>query len=406
MSSLTDKRIVSIDRARGFIVFSMVFFQLAERFDSLNFIGCVGNHSTEKGILLFKNLTVADLGAPFFFFIIALNYIPSLMRRIERQGRPAAYMHFVMRYLGILGFGACIRTIEIVFDGADKTIYTVCLCCTVLVGIAGLFTLIFSFVGKLKKVFAFFNKLLVGSLAAFGAFNLVIELYNTYLLFWKGENLGMWGVLQSIGTAGLLMLLFAESGWIRRAVSSAVIFGIFTFIHERPGALEIIDEPVQGGIIGALGWTVILMASTVMADLYYLDRAAKQNGKKGFAVRYLIGTAVLAVIGVFGALYFSVNKGSVAPGYVLFTLPCCAVAFLLFSLTDNWTPKFKPLVWWGTSPIIMYLLQYFFHDVFPSVISGMRDMSLVPALIYVLGSTAVITLIAYLLYSKKKTLKM
>lgn len=401
------ERIACIDRMRGLAVFTMVFFQMMERFESLGFLSRLGEHSLDRGIPLMPGLVLADIGAPAFFFVIAMNYIPSLRSRIEREGRRAAYGHFILRYLAILGFGCCIRTIEMVFDGRSSAMTTICLIGTVIALIAGLATLLPKIQIGTKRLDVVSKHVLRYTLAMLGLINLLISTWNLYNLFWLGTNSDYWGVLQAIGGAGLLMLLFAEASTTVRAFASAVIFGIFTFIHQLPGGfMEKIDEEVQGGVIGILSWCSMLLIFTVMGDLYYHDRAQKQQGKRGIAANtYLIALAILIPLGIFGYTTFAINKGSISPGYVLVNLPIIALIFWLISLTDRWQPKSHFLLWWGSSPIIMYLLQYVFHDVILSLINGIRDISFVPALAYVLVSNAIITWIAYLLYKNKRMVK-
>lgn len=51
--------------------------------------------------------TIADVVAPAFVFIIGLNFGPSFQRRLE-SGISAAYRHFFLRYLSLIGIGAII----------------------------------------------------------------------------------------------------------------------------------------------------------------------------------------------------------------------------------------------------------------------------------------------------------
>jgi predicted acyltransferase len=53
-------------------------------------------------------LTVADVVAPAFVFVIGLSYGTSFSRRARTRGTGAAYGHFAVRYLALLGIGAII----------------------------------------------------------------------------------------------------------------------------------------------------------------------------------------------------------------------------------------------------------------------------------------------------------
>jgi predicted acyltransferase len=50
-------------------------------------------------------LTYVDLIAPFFIFMMALNFKSSFYRRLEKMGRNQAYLKFIYRYLILLGLG-------------------------------------------------------------------------------------------------------------------------------------------------------------------------------------------------------------------------------------------------------------------------------------------------------------
>jgi len=63
-------------------------------------------------------LTVADLVAPAFVLAIALTYRPSFDRRRADWGEAAAYRHFLLRYLALIGIGAILSAGGAVVDRA------------------------------------------------------------------------------------------------------------------------------------------------------------------------------------------------------------------------------------------------------------------------------------------------
>ena len=415
-SSVKNGRIICIDRFRGFAVFAMIFFQLLERFESLGILARIASHNVSNGIVILPNMPLADIGAPGFFLVIALNYIPSLRRRTERDGEKAANMHFIMRYLAILGFGCCIKTIESVFGGASDIPTLVTMAGAVICLIIGLAILVCAPIKRAAKVGKTLRNVLTGVLAILGILNVLMSSYNIVNLFiLGGKNFSRWGVLQAIGGAGLLALPFARLDKKLRTAAAAVMLGLFTVIHSIGDNMRLIDEDVQGGIIGILSWCAMLLAFTVIAELWYTDRSDRIEGKK--ANRFALSLAVtgalavicfLAVFGVFGevpARILILNKGSVSTGYTLVNLFISSAIFLFFSLTDGFSPKFRPLCWWGASPIIMFLLQYILSDIVCSVVPGFTDLSAVPALIYTLFVTVVITVIAWLLYRDKRAVR-
>jgi len=64
-------------------------------------------------------MTFADLVAPFFLFVLGMMYSKSLVRRIEKSGRKAAYAHALFRYAVILLIGivgGCVGKMKLTFD--------------------------------------------------------------------------------------------------------------------------------------------------------------------------------------------------------------------------------------------------------------------------------------------------
>jgi len=90
-------RILSIDRFRGALVILMVG---GDFLGGVAFVPDWLKHAPDVG------LTVADLVAPCFVFAIGLTYGPSFARRAGRDGLGAAYGHFLLRYLALVGIGA------------------------------------------------------------------------------------------------------------------------------------------------------------------------------------------------------------------------------------------------------------------------------------------------------------
>jgi predicted acyltransferase len=92
-----EGRLDAIDQFRGFAILLMVLADYLSRIDSVpawlkHAPGGVG-------------LTVVDLIAPMFIFAIGLVYRPSLRRRLLRDGRRHTAMHFVRRFLALIGVG-------------------------------------------------------------------------------------------------------------------------------------------------------------------------------------------------------------------------------------------------------------------------------------------------------------
>ncbi|MHA1191999.1 MAG: hypothetical protein ACTSP9_06840 [Promethearchaeota archaeon] len=96
IKSLAYNRILSIDVFKGLSIALMVFVNTLYPFDMLP---AWTLHSNEYG------LTYVDLVAPFFIFMLALNFTVSFRRHLERNGRRKAYLRHLRRYLIFIGIG-------------------------------------------------------------------------------------------------------------------------------------------------------------------------------------------------------------------------------------------------------------------------------------------------------------
>ncbi len=94
--TLESNRFVSIDVFKGFAIALMVFVNTLSPFDV---IPSWTHHAGEYG------LTYVDLIAPFFIFMLALNFTVSFKRHLERDGRRKAYIRHLRRYLFFIGIG-------------------------------------------------------------------------------------------------------------------------------------------------------------------------------------------------------------------------------------------------------------------------------------------------------------
>ena len=89
-------RLDAIDQYRGFAILLMV---LADYLSRIQSVPAWLKHAPDVG------LTVVDLIAPMFIFAIGLVYRPSLQRRLLRDGRRQTVLHFIRRFLALIGIG-------------------------------------------------------------------------------------------------------------------------------------------------------------------------------------------------------------------------------------------------------------------------------------------------------------
>lgn len=341
-------RIPSIDRFRGAVIFSMIIFQFAEHFKNLGALSTLAHHAPkEDAFYILPNFSIADIIAPMFILAIGLTYIPSLRRRIERDGKN--------------------KPVETVC----KAISIVVVACILLYGILRLF--------KAKKAAHYAGVVLGYIVVAYGVFGVVLAAVNSVMLISgkTGDSYNHWVVLHHIGFAGLVALPFAmldgKHATLVRFVGGSAILALFTAFHEAsfswtefPNNMELVNKVADGGFIGGFAWGAMLILYLAFSDLYY-------KGRKQFVYGLVCLFAVAASItaGVFAALpentttwagaistFLPINKGSVSPSYVIIATFISLFAFFIFDLFNGFMPKFDPLRWWGKNPILMYCIEF------------------------------------------------
>ncbi len=165
-----------------------------------------------------------------------------------------------------------------------------------------------------------------------------------------------WGVLQSIGMAGLITLAVIRLPSIYRWLIGAAILVVYQIILDH-FVLNLTVLSPNGGLFGSLNWGAMLILGTALADLFH------DNGrmKKYFPWASL---AVL-VVGITLAFIVPVSKHRVSSSYVLITLGASAFLFFLFHwLTSRFSWKGNFLAAWGKNPLVLYFLHYLIIGIF------------------------------------------
>lgn len=267
------ERDLSIDRYRGVLVILMV---IGDYLAGIEFVPAALKHATDLG------LTVADLVAPAFVFVIGLNFGPSFGRRLA-DGFGHSYMYFFKRYLSLVGIGALIS----------------------------------------------------------GASNMVGQPSD-------------WGVLQALGEAGLIAVLFIRfPTWARFVVGGALLIAYQLALDSS--MLAAVLGSVHGGFFGSVSWGAMLVLSTAVADIW-------RKGRVPFALctLALLGAAALS------ALLVPISKHRVSLSYVLLTLAISAAVFLVirwlgarFGSRSAGGSKDRAgvLSWWGQHALPLYLVH-------------------------------------------------
>lgn len=420
------ERIPSIDRLRGTVIFCMIVFQFIANFHNLGVISHISSHAPDaEAIYFLPNFAIADIVAPMFIFAIALSYMPSFRRRQERVSTKAAVLHFVNRYLTLIGIGIAMNGINNILDGDTAPLNYAIIALTALILLVGIITLILMAAkAKAKKVFA---KILGGLVVFAGAVGVGIALVNFIMLVTgaTSDSLGYWLVLHHIGFAGLVALPFAlvkgAKGTTVRFIAGFGILALFALFHEGDLAgdlfannRELVDCVADGGFAGGFAWGAMLLLFTAFADIYYA------NKKKFVAATAIFLVPVIAlIIAIFktlpdtesfaGALssFLPINKGSVSPSFVLISVAFGLVAFNIYDAFNFYKGKFDPLSWWGKNPILLYIIEFAVIGGLTAALGGFfGTASVAVSIIIVVVTTVLLTALAYILDKKNIILKL
>ena len=406
------KRIPSIDRFRGTVIFSMIIFQFIEYFKNLGAAANIALHAPkEDAFYILPNFAIADIIAPMFILAIGLTYIPSLKRRIER----------------LIGIGMTMDGVNDLLGGKDNPIEKVCkivsLTVVVLLLLYGVLRLF-----KAKKIAHYIGVALGAVVVLYGVFGIVLAAVNGVMLVSgkTGDSYHHWMVLHHIGFAGLVALPFAlidgKRATLIRFISAAVILALFTLFHEAsfswtqfPNNMELVDKVADGGILGGFAWGAMLILYLAFSDLYY-------KGKKQFGIALGVFALITAGItaGVFATLpagtdtwagalssFLPINKGSVSPSYVIISAFLSLLAFSIFDLFNGFMPKFDPLRWWGKNPILMYCIEFAVIGGLTVALEDFFKTASVPVSVLIIAAVIVaLTSLTYVLDKKNIIVKL
>ena len=154
-----------------------------------------------------------------------------------------------------------------------------------------------------------------------------------------------WGVLQAIGVAGLICLIFIPLKPVPRMICGLALLVAYQIVLDR-WMLNTVLAGAHGGIFGAVSWGAMLILATAMADL-------KEKGWKA----YTYGCLAITVLAVAAALLTPVSKHRISASFVLITLAVSGWLYLAIELfTRNWKTR-GALCWVGENPLGLYVLH-------------------------------------------------
>lgn len=168
----------------------------------------------------------------------------------------------------------------------------------------------------------------------------------------RGRLTTEWGVLQSIGVSGLIVLPLVEFDFL---VQVSVALGIVIFYQFLlfPFAHHIIVNSKHGGIIATLSWASMLLLGVAAGDLFDL-----KNLFQTIKRMIIFGLATLTM-GMLSLLIVPISKNEVNLSYILVSTGLSFLVFIFFLIiNEKWgfsIPTFRSL---GRNALFLYIFHY------------------------------------------------
>ncbi|MCR4420913.1 MAG: heparan-alpha-glucosaminide N-acetyltransferase domain-containing protein [Exilispira sp.] len=215
----------------------------------------------------------------------------------------------------------------------------------------------------------------------------------------QNESQGCWGVLQAIGAAGLITLIFIKMNKFFRLFIGISLLVFYQIIMDK-FFLKIILESAHGGLIASISWASLLIISTFFAELFYYDKIKK--------FYYLIVCILFLIFGIGISRYFPISKHRVSISYILISLSISGIClFIFFLITKIKFLKLNFLIWWGHNPLFLYLMHMILLGV-TFIPQNQRIFLTAPFEIILLEFSfffLILSISAYLLFRKKIYIK-
>ncbi|MCE5192676.1 MAG: heparan-alpha-glucosaminide N-acetyltransferase domain-containing protein [Candidatus Cryosericum sp.] len=158
-----------------------------------------------------------------------------------------------------------------------------------------------------------------------------------------------WGLLQAIGVAGLITLVFIRMPVRLRWLAGLLLLAVYQVLLSGFWLFSVASS-THGGLIGALSWGAMLIMATALGDMFH----DAPRGRRWFP---WIGIAMLG-LGLLLAPGVPISKHRVSASYVLLSLGISAIIFWCFHLAEQrFGHASALLVTWGRNSLILYLLH-------------------------------------------------
>lgn len=395
------ERMLSIDRFRGLCMFFLVLSGFMGVFPQLDVLQVLYSHEASVGFNVFSGITLADMFAPYFIFVMGLSAIKSFNSyKLKLNSAGKAYWTLFVRYIGLVGFGWTVDGIKETADSITefseisqiKQMHIVTSIIAFVLLIVVLFVPLiknFKAANAIKFVFRYWY-------AFIGAICMILAMMDAGNAIGGGdaERFAPWDVLQTIGAAGLFALPFFALGRRGRMIVASAVT-LFLALALNNGGYDAFSTILNGGVLGMLGWGSIMLFGTAMSE--YKDNPLFYWGITAFLI-------VAAVIMTYGFDVVAAKRGATAP-FVLITSGTASVIWGLLNLLNNWKPKFAYFTWWGGSAILEYVLFLILSFAFEAALP-VENVGLAVAIIVPIIMTALFSVLCWVLYKKHTFVKL
>ena len=165
-----------------------------------------------------------------------------------------------------------------------------------------------------------------------------------------------WGLLQALGAAGLIALLFIRLSSLWRWGVGLVMLATYQLLLDWFWLQDVLIAP-HNGPCGALSWGAMLIMATAMADLYHDGRLSRGA--------YPLVCLGIAAAGLALAMLVPLSKDRASASYVILSLGMSGLVFYIFQLLhERWQFKLPILGDLGRNPLLLYLLHYVLLAIF------------------------------------------
>jgi len=160
-----------------------------------------------------------------------------------------------------------------------------------------------------------------------------------------------WGLFQTIGGAGLILLLVIWLPSLARLIIGVAVLWGYQVLSDNIWMRQVSANSSWCEIEGTLSWGAMLILASVLADWYY-------DWSRGQRI-YILGSLASLGFGIVLSNWVEVSQYFVSASYVMISLGVSGVLFAGFHvLTERLRVRLPMLIAWGKNPLVLYVLHY------------------------------------------------